>query len=434
MNAKLVRRLLHPLSAAAAIAGMLALGVAGAAAGGAEDPHSQALGALDDLDAAVGELDSALSLTEHAPDPYKSAAHRALNALVGAKGSEYSQAAGASGDEEGALGHLQWLSSHAGSAPWKSPVQGAEVNASAAKSRLHEAIDADDLQQFQVSASSALEALLVALGHDFDIGPLAGLRGALATTSLGVPHDAIMVSGCARPKVTPGESPAYGVANGYLTFVAISDRDRNTRLPESIGAQDISVENGTVVLHTAAMGKIGTICANVAGSSGSGGAAVNSPAAGSSTGAGKPAAPQPDSGQQKAADPPKLYTEAQAEQGQQVFIQNCASCHGEQLQGKSAPAIAGTAFLKKADLLGWSVADMRHLVVTQMPRDNPGSLSPDQYAAVIAYLLDKDCYPAGQDKFPTQVTEPIKNAKLHPVKAADKKSDSGTCPVQQASK
>jgi hypothetical protein len=55
---------------------------------------------------------------------------------------------------------------------------------------------------------------------------------------------------------------------------------------------------------------------------------------------------------------------------------------------------------------------------------------------VIAYLLGKDCYPAGQDKFPSQVTDQIKNAKLQPVSAADKdqKSDSGTCPVQQARK
>ncbi len=77
---------------------------------------------------------------------------------------------------------------------------------------------------------------------------------------------------------------------------------------------------------------------------------------------------------------------------------------------------------------------MRTIVVTQMPRNNPGSLTPDQYSEVLAYLLDKDCYPAGQSNFPTQATDEIKDAKLHPVKAADKTKDTGTCPVQQASK
>jgi polar amino acid transport system substrate-binding protein len=438
MNAKLIGGLLHA-TAAAAFTSLLTLGAAGAATGDAQSPHSQALAALSDIETAVFDLDSASRLTEHVPEPYKAAAQRALDALVGAKGAEHGQPAGSSSDEEGAIGHLQWLADHAGSAPWKSAVQGAEVNASAAEARLHEAIDADDLEHFQLSASSALEALLVALGHDSDVGPLAGLRGALATTSLGVPDDAMMVGGCATPKVAPGESPAYGVENGYLTFVAIGDRQQNTRLPESIGTRDISVKNGTVVLYTAATNRIGTICPHEARSLGLGGgdpqsSVVNNQPASSSVVPITPAAPQPDSGQHKAADPPRLYTEAQAEQGKQVYDQKCAVCHGDQLQGKSAPAIAGTDFLKKADLLGWSVADLRTIVVTTMPRDNPGSLSPDQYAAVLAYLLGKDCYPAGQDKFPTTATEQIDNAKLQPVNAADKNQSTGTCTVQQASK
>ena len=184
-----------------------------------------------------------------------------------------------------------------------------------------------------------------------------------------------------------------------------------------------------VVLHTAALDKIGAICPEKARASGSDDprSAVSDPNALTTSAA------QPANDRQDPPDPPKLYTEAQADVGKQVYAQHCAVCHGDQLQGKSAPAIAGTAFLKKADLLGWSVADLRTIVVTQMPRDNPGSLSPDQYAAVLAYLLGKDCYPAGQDKFPTKATDAIDNAKLQPVNASDKNQSTGTCPVQQAS-
>jgi polar amino acid transport system substrate-binding protein len=418
-------------AAAAGFASLLALGAVGAAPVGVESPHKQALAALDDIEAAVGELDSASRLTVHSPEPFKAAAKRALDALSGAE-ARNGEPAGSSADQQGAIGHLKWLDAHAGSAPWKAAVQGAEVNATVATARLHEAIDADGLEQFQLSSTAALEAMLVALGHDSEVGAMGGLRGALATTELGVPEGAMMLSGCAAPKVTLGETPAYGVTNGYLIFVAIADRQQNTRLPESIGARDISVRNGTIVLYTAATDKVGTICPNEDQASGLGDGNEGSPPAISLA---VPLAPVGSaSAQQDKLDPPKLYSEAQAEQGKQVYAQNCSACHGDQLQGKSAPAIAGTAFLKKAHLLGWSVADMRNIIVTQMPRDNPGSLSPDQYAAVIAFLLDKDCYPAGQSKFPTKATDEIKNAQLHPVKAADKTTDTGTCPVQQASK
>ncbi len=433
MKGKLIGRLLHP-SAAAAVASLFALGAAGAPVGGAENPHNQALAALDDINAAVGEINSASRLTEHAPEPYKSAAQRALDALVGTNGKEHRQAGGSSSDAEGAIGRLKWLASHASSAPWLAAVQGAEVNATVAKARLHEAIDADGLEQFQLSSSAALEALLVALGHDFEVGPMGGLRGALATTALGVPEGAMMVSGCATPTVRPSQTPAYGVQNGYLTFVAISDRDPDTRLPESLGVRDISVKNGMVIVHTAAFNKIGAICPENAKNLGSRGGDRQNLIEGSPGTPLGPAAPRPDRRQGNAADPPKLYTEAQAEQGKQVYAQNCAACHGDQLQGKTAPAIAGTAFLRKSELLDWSVADMRTIVVTQMPRDNPGSLSPEQYAAVLAYLLDKDCYPAGQNQFPTKATDPIKNARLRSVSASDKNQDTGTCSVQQARK
>ena len=163
MNGGLTKGLLLPVSAAAALASLHAFGATGEVGHGA---HVQALRALNDLDVAVGELDAAASLTEHAPDPYKAAAKRALDALVGVQGGQSRGAEGAAPDQEGAIAQLEWLASHAGTAPWKSAVQGAEVNASAAKARLAEAIDADDLQRFQLSASSALEALLVALGRD----------------------------------------------------------------------------------------------------------------------------------------------------------------------------------------------------------------------------------------------------------------------------
>jgi mono/diheme cytochrome c family protein len=46
-----------------------------------------------------------------------------------------------------------------------------------------------------------------------------------------------------------------------------------------------------------------------------------------------------------------------------------------------------------------------------MPADKPGTLKPDQAADVIAYLLQKDSFPAGQSELPTD-SAALKNVKF----------------------
>jgi mono/diheme cytochrome c family protein len=250
-----------------------------------------------------------------------------------------------------------------------------------------------------------LQALLVAAGRPSQLGVLGGLRGALATTDLGIPPGGRVVSGCAAPT----QVPAYGVTKGYLTYLAISRQEGSTRLPETIGVRDVSVRDDAIVMHTAAEDLVGQLCAEAA------------PVSASSD------TPDPASSNNASA----LYTEQQAEAGKQVFDGNCASCHSNNLQGGSAPPVGGLAFLNKAKILHWSVADMRNLVVNAMPANNPGSLSPQQYADVLAYLLAADCYPAGDKSFPTDATPALKQTDLHPIQGAKGENpDSKTCPVK----
>jgi alcohol dehydrogenase (cytochrome c) len=94
------------------------------------------------------------------------------------------------------------------------------------------------------------------------------------------------------------------------------------------------------------------------------------------------------------------YTPAQVAQGADVFAKNCAVCHGASLQGVSAPALTGPGFAR-SHLTG---AQLRTVVTTTMPMTAPGSLKPDEYASVMAFLLSYDCVqPAGDGKqpFPT---------------------------------
>jgi mono/diheme cytochrome c family protein len=94
------------------------------------------------------------------------------------------------------------------------------------------------------------------------------------------------------------------------------------------------------------------------------------------------------------------YTAEQVEQGAQVYSKECSVCHGANLQGVSAPALTGPSFGRSH----LNASQLRTVVVQTMPLTAPGSLKPDEYAAVMAYLLSYSCVqPAGGGKqpFPT---------------------------------
>jgi polar amino acid transport system substrate-binding protein len=382
-----------------------AAGLAASAAAGdqARRPHQEAGQALADIDAAIGALNAGSSVVATSANPYRQAAQRAANAIVGADAPDYHAASGNPGDAAGAIGHLSWLSAHGGDSVWAPTVQGALVNLRVAEAHLADAAKADQPEIFASESSHALQALLVAAGGPSQLGVLGGLRGALATTDLGVPPGAQVVSGCTPPT----QVPAYGVTKGYLTYFAIPRQAGSSRLPETIGVRDISVSEDAIVMHTAAEDLVGQLCSN---------------ASSVSTGSKAPD-PAPSNGATA------LYTTQQARDGKQVFEGNCASCHGNNLLGGSAPPVSGSAFLNKAKILHWSVADMRNLVVSAMPASNPGSLSAQQYADVLAYLLAADCYPAGDKSFPTDATPALKQTELHPIQGAKgENSQSKMCP------
>ena len=90
-----------------------------------------------------------------------------------------------------------------------------------------------------------------------------------------------------------------------------------------------------------------------------------------------------------------VYSAAQAEQGHNVYAQSCAPCHGAGLNGTGeSPALMGGEFLDHFD--GSTVGDLFDRIIRTMPKNMPGSLKLDGYAAVLAYLLQANGFPAGQ--------------------------------------
>jgi len=90
---------------------------------------------------------------------------------------------------------------------------------------------------------------------------------------------------------------------------------------------------------------------------------------------------------------PALYTAGQAEKGQAAFSENCALCHGENLQGRAGPALKGVHFAPNSGK--YKVGDIFNIVSKNMPATQPGSLPHDTYVEIMAFLLQENGYPAG---------------------------------------
>jgi S-disulfanyl-L-cysteine oxidoreductase SoxD len=89
-----------------------------------------------------------------------------------------------------------------------------------------------------------------------------------------------------------------------------------------------------------------------------------------------------------------VYTEAQAAHGADAFTQYCAVCHGASLGGiGEAPALAGGAFI--SDFNGLTLGDLFERMRTTMPLNSPGSLSREQYSAILAFVLKSNGFPSG---------------------------------------
>lgn len=90
-----------------------------------------------------------------------------------------------------------------------------------------------------------------------------------------------------------------------------------------------------------------------------------------------------------------VYSEAQAARGKAAYEAQCAFCHQSDLRGQGfAPGLIEDTFTSR-----WqdgNLGDLLTIVKATMPQDKPTSLTDDEYAAIVAYLLQANRYPAGQ--------------------------------------
>jgi S-disulfanyl-L-cysteine oxidoreductase SoxD len=114
-----------------------------------------------------------------------------------------------------------------------------------------------------------------------------------------------------------------------------------------------------------------------------------------------------------------VYTEDQAKRGEPVYHKECAACHGDQLTGgESAPPLTGGAFLSNWN--GLTLGDLFDRIRKTMPQSNPGRLTRQQDADVLAFMLSRNKFPSGKTELYRQ-SEMLKEIRFESDKPTEKK-------------
>jgi mono/diheme cytochrome c family protein len=90
------------------------------------------------------------------------------------------------------------------------------------------------------------------------------------------------------------------------------------------------------------------------------------------------------------------YSEAQSARGKAAYTLQCGSCHGDSLEGVSAPALTGNRFLER-----WRESTLDGIygfIRERMPFGKPpnsSGISDGEYLDILTYVLKVNGYPTG---------------------------------------
>ena len=129
-----------------------------------------------------------------------------------------------------------------------------------------------------------------------------------------------------------------------------------------------------------------------------------------------------------------VYTNAQAQRGENLYTKNCALCHGAQLEGGSSTPLVGSRFLAKWGQGNHNVNELYYITRTQMPYGAGGTLTRQQYIDIVAYILKANGFKSGSRELPADPAF-LKQIKIEPQSyAKDKMAATQTDVAAQANK
>lgn len=97
------------------------------------------------------------------------------------------------------------------------------------------------------------------------------------------------------------------------------------------------------------------------------------------------------------------FTEAQVERGRDEYMDNCAECHGDELDNGEFGGAPLTGSYFDDHWSGLPVSALYGFMSSAMPPNRPGALSPQTYADITAFILDQNGYDATGEELPTDL-------------------------------
>lgn len=92
-----------------------------------------------------------------------------------------------------------------------------------------------------------------------------------------------------------------------------------------------------------------------------------------------------------------IYTATQAERGEVLYQEWCASCHSPDLSGGDlAPGLAGGEFVWNWS--GLTVGQLFERLRISMPQENPSAVTRKQKADILAFMLRANDFPVGEQE------------------------------------
>ena len=95
-----------------------------------------------------------------------------------------------------------------------------------------------------------------------------------------------------------------------------------------------------------------------------------------------------------------VFTPEQAALGERLYRDQCSACHGSELTGNTGPGLRGSQFARNWNETSLDV--LFDVIRDTMPEDNPGSLSRNQTARLLSFILLRGRFPEGATELPVE--------------------------------
>lgn len=105
-----------------------------------------------------------------------------------------------------------------------------------------------------------------------------------------------------------------------------------------------------------------------------------------------------------------VFTAEQAARGKEKATAECSACHGANMAGDLAPGLSGDMFLNNWN--NQKLSDLVTKVKTTMPANAPDSLKAEEYADVVAYMLELNGFPAGTEALKIEPLAALETVKI----------------------